>query len=111
MIEQLTNRGLNGCFRFQGVGNFPAKEEPRRSLQFIRSDLRGLIFIRSDLRGLKICMLDLRGIKLSLRGAKYNLKKLRGTKIFINPVRSTKKSGRNPKLTPTGYPVLKMTNL
>ena len=70
----------------------------------------GLKLIGLDLRGLKICKLDLRGIKLSLRGAKYILKKLRGTKIFINPVRGTKKSGRNPKLTPTGYPVLKMTN-
>ena len=73
-------------------------------------DLRDLKFIRSDLRGLTIFKLDLRGKKLSLRGAKYNLKKLRGTKIFINLVRGTKKSGRNPKLTPTWYPVLKMTS-
>ena len=49
-------------------------------------------------------------MKLSLRGAKYSLKNLRGTKIFIDPVRGTKKSGLNPNLTPTGYPVLKMTN-
>ena len=81
-----------------------------KSAKFIRPNLRGLNFVRPDLRGLKICKLVFRGIKLSLRGAKYNLKKLRGTKIFINPVRGTKRSGRNPKLTPTWYPVLKMIN-
>ena len=66
--------------------------------------------IFSNRRGLKSCQLDSRGIKLSLRGAKCNLKILRGMTIFIERVRDTKKSGRNPKLTLTGYPFFEMTN-